>query len=133
MGFRTGAYATVWEVRGISDTMTRCRVSISKKNRTTGQYEQDFGGYITFIGSAAANKALKLKEKDRIKLGDVDVDNKYVKEKDITYTNFKVFSFDGPDEIDSQPRQQSSDTQSAIDAFVDNVGDGDINDEFLPY
>lgn len=133
MGFRTGAYATVWEVRGISDTMTRCRVSISKKNRTTGQYEQDFGGYITFIGSAAANKALKLKEKDRIKLGDVDVDNKYVKEKDITYTNFKVFSFDGPDEIDSQPRQQPADTQSAIDAFVDNVGDGDIDDEFLPY
>lgn len=133
MGFRTGAYATVWEVRGISDTMTRCRVSISKKNKTTGQYEQDFGGYITFIGSAAANKALKLKEKDRIKLGDVDVDNKYVKEKDITYTNFKVFSFDGPDEIDNQPRQQPADTQSAIDAFVDNVGDGDIDDEFLPY
>lgn len=133
MGFRTGAYATVWEVRGISDTMTRCRVSISKKNKTTGQYEQDFGGYITFIGSAAANKALKLKEKDRIKLGDVDVDNKYVKEKDITYTNFKVFSFDGPDEIDSQPRQQHSDTQSVIDAFVDSVGDGDIDDEFLPY
>lgn len=133
MGFRTGAYATVWEVRGISDTMTRCRISISKKNKTTGQYEQDFGGYITFIGSAAANKALKLKEKDRIKLGDVDVDNKYVKEKDITYTNFKVFSFDGPDEIDNQPRQQPADTQSAIDAFVNNVGDGDIDDEFLPY
>ena len=44
-----------------------------------------------------------------------------------------VLTFDGPDEIDSQPRQQPADTQSVIDAFVDNVGDGDIDDEFLPY
>lgn len=42
MGFRTGAYAKVWEVTPMSDTSTKVRMSVSRKNKQTGEYEQDF-------------------------------------------------------------------------------------------
>ena len=86
MGFRTGSYATIWSVESASDTRTKARISISRKNKQTGEYDTDFSGFVDFIGTAAAKKALMLKEKDRIRLGDVDVTNNYSKEKGITYT-----------------------------------------------
>lgn len=82
----------------VSDTLTKGRISINRKNKNTGEYEQDFGGFVSFIGTACASKALRLKEKDRIKLGDVDVSNRYDKEKKVTYTNFNVFSYQMADE-----------------------------------
>lgn len=81
MGFRTGAYAKVWEVTPMSDTSTKVRMSISRKNKQSGEYEQDFSGFVLAIGTAAAKKAASLKEGNRIKLGDVDVTTKYDKEK----------------------------------------------------
>ena len=39
MGFRTGAYAKVWEVTPMSDTSTKVRMSISRKNKQSGEYE----------------------------------------------------------------------------------------------
>lgn len=94
MGFRPGAYAKVWEVKPMSDTSTKIRMSVSRKDKKTGEYEQDFSGFVMAIGTAAAHKAAGLKEGDRIKLGDVDVSTKYDREKKVTYTNFKLFSFD---------------------------------------
>lgn len=94
MGFRTNAYATVWEIKPTSNTLTRGRISIDRKNKNTGEWEKEFSGYVAFIGTAAASKALNLKERDRIRLGDVDVSNHYDKEKNITYTDFKIFSFE---------------------------------------
>lgn len=85
MGFRTGAYAKVWEVTPMSDTSTKVRMSISRKNKQSGEYEQDFSGFVLAIGTAAAKKAASLKEGNRIKLGDVDVTTKYDKEKKVTY------------------------------------------------
>lgn len=81
MGFRTGAYAKVWEVTPMSDTSTKVRLSVSRKNKQTNEYEQDFSGFVLAIGTAAAKKAACLKEGERIKLGDVDVTTKYDKEK----------------------------------------------------
>ncbi len=94
MGFRTGAYAKVWEVAPVSNASTKVRLSISRKNKQTGEYEQDFSGFVMAIGSEVAQKAAGLKKGDKIKLGDVDVSNKYDKEKKVTYTSFKMFSFD---------------------------------------
>ena len=93
MGFRQNTYCTVWEVRPKSDTRTTLRISISRKNRNTDQYEQDFAGFVDCYGSACAKKAASLREKDRIRLGDVDVCNSYDKESGKTFTFFKVFSF----------------------------------------
>lgn len=93
MGFRTGAYATVWEVTPEREFSTKLRITISRKNKNTDEYEQDFSGYVTASGTGAAKKAAQLKERDRIRLGDVDVTNTYNKEKNTTYTNYKIFNF----------------------------------------
>lgn len=46
MGFRKDAYATIWEVKRITDTFVKARVSISRKNRDTGKYEPEFEDFI---------------------------------------------------------------------------------------
>ena len=123
MGFRTGAYAKVWEVTPMSDTSTKVRMSISRKNKQSGEYEQDFSGFVLAIGTAAAKKAASLKEGNRIKLGDVDVTTKYDKEKKVTYTNFKMFSFEPDGE---EPRDSSTEPQPTVD-------EGEIDDNRLPF
>lgn len=125
MGFRTGAYCTVWSVERVSDTFTKGRISINRKNKNTGEYEQDFGGFVSFIGSACAQKALKLKEKDRIKLGDVDVSNRYDKAKNVTYTNFNIFGFQMADEANNGVYQAGG----TPDVHVD---DGELSGD-LPF
>lgn len=122
MGFRKDAYCTVWEVTPKSDSLTQGRISISRKRRDTGEYETDFQGFVSFVGTAAANKALSLKEKDRIKLGDVDVTNKYDKEKNMTYTNYKIFGFEMADATDSSNSRTSM-----------NVEEGDVDESKLPF
>lgn len=130
MGFRTGSYATIWSVESASDTRTKARISISRKNKQTGEYDTDFSGFVDFIGTAAAKKALMLKEKDRIRLGDVDVTNNYNKEKGITYTNFKIFSFETQSEINGSGGggNPGYDTEPQK-----NVDSGEIDDSQLPF
>lgn len=125
MGFRTGAYAKVWEITPMSDTSTKLRISISRKNKQTGEYEQDFSGFVLCIGSAAARNALKLKEGARIKLGDCDVTTKYDAQKKITYTNFKLFSFEAEDSGGSTPQDNTA-PQPTVD-------EGEIDDSRLPF
>lgn len=128
MGFRNGAYATIWEVKQGKGNYTDVRLSISKKNKQTEQYETDFSGFVRFIGTAH-QKASSLKEKDRIKLGDCEVTNSYDKEKKVTYTNFAVFSFE---DINGSNSSASSNSQSkqSNDGFI-NIPDG--LDEELPF
>ncbi|MBP5462716.1 MAG: hypothetical protein J6Y20_11440 [Lachnospiraceae bacterium] len=123
MGFRKESYATVWEVEPVSDTMTKGRISISRKNKNTGEYETDFSGFVSFVGTASAKKASLLKEKDRIRLGDVDVTNRYDKKNGVTYTNFKVFSFEN---------QNENDSSDAVQKAIKVVDDGEV-EERLPF
>ena len=126
MGFRTGAYAKVWEVTSMSDTSTKLRISVSRKNKQTGEYEQDFSGFVLAIGTAAASKAARLKAGDRIKLGDVDVSTKYDKVKKVSYTNFKMFSFDVENGTSSSQGAASDNPQPTVD-------EGEIDDSRLPF
>lgn len=96
MGFRSGAYAKVWSVETVSDKVTRCRVSVSRKNQDGDGYTQQFSGFVSFLGTAAASKAAKLKESDTIRFNDVDVTTNYDKERNINYTNFICYDFDTP-------------------------------------
>lgn len=128
MGFRTDSYATVWSVEPVSDTKTKGRITISRKNRQTGEYEQDFSGFVDFIGTAAAKKAASLKERDRIKLKDIDVSTNFVQEKGVTYTNFKIFSFETQDEMNSTSPANTDTPQPKRP-----VDDGDIDDSRLPF
>ena len=125
MGFRSNAYATVWSVEPISDLNTKARISISKKNKNTGIYEEEFGGYVNFIGSAAASKAMSLKEKDRIRLGDVDLTTKYDKERKVTYYNPKIFSFETQTEFENVSTNVEN-AQSTVDS-------GEVDDSSLPF
>ncbi len=124
MGFRTGTYATVWSTETISDTVTKGRISISRKNKQTGEYETDFSGFVSFIGTAAARKASLLREKDRIKIEDCDAKTYYDKAKNVTYYNFYIFSFESPEDT-----KRASGSKS----YVDNpVEDSDQTDN-LPF
>lgn len=126
MGFRTGAHAKIWKVEPFSDTSTKLRISISRKNKQSGEYEQDFSGFVSAIGTAAAKKAACLKEGDKIKLGDVDVTTSYNKDKNITYTNYKIFSFEVDNSDSPAPKANNTEPQPAVDS-------GEVDDSRLPF
>lgn len=109
MGFHTGAHATVWEIQPQTDSRTIVRISISRKNKTTEQLEQDFSGFVAFVGTANASKAAKLKERDWIILGDTDVQRIFNKEQGREYIYYTCFGFEVQDKTrkgnySSEPR-----------------------------
>lgn len=131
MGFRKDSYATVWEVNPKTEVLTIIRISTSKKDKNTGTYEQDFSGFVACVGKNAAAAACKLHEKDRIKLGDVDVTTKYDKEKKITYTNFACFGFELADKSDSPSQPVQAVETPASEG--ENPNDGVIGGDNLPF
>lgn len=126
MGFRTNSFATVWSVERVSDTFTKGRISISRKNKDTGNYEQDFSGFVSFIGTACAQRALGLKERDRIKLTSIDVTTQFNKEKHVTYTNFNIYAFETADGGSGNSSNAKPASPSA------EQGDGELSDG-LPF
>ena len=110
MGFRQDArFVKVWEVEDKGNYHI-VSLSTSKKNKETDKYETDFSNkFVRFIGTAH-KLAADLKEGDVIKLGSCEVTNKYDKEKNTTYTNYLVYSFEKegdnfmniPDSIDEE-------------------------------
>lgn len=125
MSFRQNSYCVVWEIKQGTGNFTDVRLSSSKKNKQTGEYETDFSGFVRFIGGAH-QKAASLKEKDRIKLGDCEVTNRYDKEKKTTYTNFAVFDFEMANSGQQTPQQ----TQTSIAGFENIPSDVDTE---LPF
>lgn len=123
MGFRTGAYATVWDVLPKSDKVTQIRISTSKKPRGSDEYVQDFSGYCSCVGAELAKKASLLKKGDRIKLGDIDVNTTYESQTKKVYTNYTIFSFEKPGE---------EKVEESYDPVVTSVEDGDP-DEGIPF
>ena len=96
MGFRSGSYAAVFNVKKGSGNFYDVNITTSKKDRNTGTYNTDFRGFARFVGKAA-DVISKYNGKNgvpvcRIKLGDVEVTNSYNKEKNVTYTNYVVFT-----------------------------------------
>ena len=126
MGFRKGAYARIWEVKPVSDTFVRARITISKKNKETDQYEEEFGDYIAFVGSVAAKNAARLHKGDRIQIGDCDVRNRYDREKKAKYYNFQVYSFESANGSGSPAPHASAAPQPEVD-------DGEVDDSQLPF
>lgn len=123
MGFRNGAYATVWEAKSISETHTKLKISISRKDSRTDEYVNDFTGFVDCFGTAVAKKAALLQERSRIKLGECDVSTSYNKEKKIGYTNFKMFSFDDAEFSNNTQSQNTEDPSQSVD-----VDGGEVDD-----
>lgn len=126
MSFRNNAYATVWEITPKTATITSARISTSRKDKETDKYETDFSGFVSFLGTAAASKALSLKKEDRIKLLDVAVTSKYDKEQNKTYTNFNVFDFELATKGDFAQAPKTNSTEKEVDG-------GEVEAEDLPF
>lgn len=137
MGFRTGAFAKVWEIREVSPAITRVKMSVPRRNKDTGAFETDFSGYVSMIGSARA-KADKLRRGDRIRLGDVDVSTYYDRENNKDYTNFKCFSFEfaenytSPYSYDRASDSPPERKEAASSTPVDSTPVEDLDEE-LPF
>lgn len=101
MGFREGAFATVWEIDR-KDNFSKARISTSRKDKQKDEYVTDFSGFVTLVAEAH-KKADKIQNElvnstmCRIKLGSCDVSNKYDKETKREYVNFTLFDFDMAD------------------------------------
>lgn len=126
MGFRKGAYATIWEIKPISDTFVKARITISRKDKDTGKYEPEFEDYVAFSGSVAAKQALSLHEKDRIQIGDCDIRNKYIPEKKMKYYNFFIYSFDMAGGTTATVASDATSPQPQVDS-------GELDDSRLPF
>lgn len=126
MGFTSGAYAKVWKIDPVSDRMTKLQISISRKDKQTGEYETRFKGFAAVCGSAPAAKARKLSEGDVIKLDRVDVENHWDKEKQKEFTNFFIYSFD-PANFNNTPEKP----HKSVDEGPESSGDED--DKRLPF
>lgn len=117
MGVRTGAFATIWAVED-KGSFSNVRISTRRKVKGTDTYEQDFGGYVRFIGEAHT-KSSGLKEKDRIKIGEFEVTNQFNKEKNVTYTNVAIFTFESADSGKPAPNQAPKE-KPKVDEPVDD-------------
>lgn len=129
MGFRQNGFCSVWSTEvSKSGNTTRVRLSSSRKNKMTDQYEQDFSGFCTFIGKAH-EMAKNLKPKDRIKILECDVGTSYDKEKQKEYVNYKVFDFEMAD--GSAPG--GSGGSSKKQPFSVDDGEPDTGSDDLPF
>lgn len=78
MGFCTNAYAKIKEVVEKQPNYTVCKVTITKKNKLTNEYELQFAAHCRFVGNA--HKSVPMADQ-RIKITSCDVTNCY-KDKD---------------------------------------------------
>ena len=85
MAFRNNYFAKVWGVRD-----NRIRISTNYKDKE-GNFVQDFNGWVSLYGSAAKKE---IKAGDRIQLKSVGVTNRFDKEKEREYVNYKCFALE---------------------------------------
>lgn len=137
MGWRNGAYATVWAhkdkdgnsrvVDSISDRLTTARISISKKDKSTGEYRTEFSKFVKFAGSAAARKALSLREKDRIRLLEVEYYESRGKNEGEYYPNWMVYDFEIQDRDDDYTQSTASQMHTVDEGY------NEADDDRLPF
>ncbi len=123
MGLRSNGYCKVWDVTPKSDTVTSARVSCCRKNKMTNEYEQDFSGFLSFVGTVTASKAAALRKGELIRIKDFEVTTRYDAAKNTTYTNYTVFSFEDESDRDAEDLVEK----------VDSEQDKEPEESELPY
>ncbi len=95
MGFRNDAYAKIWKIaKPDGKKYAEVELSISRKNKETGQYETTFSSkFVRFLGTAYT-KIDSICEGDRIKISSCDVESWYNKESGKGGFTFLVFGFE---------------------------------------
>lgn len=108
--FANNSYVTIWDIKKVEPNYIDAQISTSRK--VNGTYEQDFGGIVRFVGEAKTVVENK-KPKDRVKILECGVSNKYNKEKKTTYWNLVVFKCeDANNNNTSQPAKKQETAES---------------------
>lgn len=124
MGFRNGAYATVWDIQPKSPKITVLRLSTSKKPRGSDEYVTDFSGFCACLGETVATAAKGLKVGDKIKLGEVETTSTYNKQTKENYVNYSIFSFERAESNQAKPQGNVDEPE------VPGIDDGEVGEEF---
>lgn len=130
MGFRQGAYAKVWKVED-KGNYSVAQISISKKNKETGEYSVEFqDGYVRLVGNAhEAIKNLQLADNGAtIQITSCDVTSKYDGEKQKTYINFTIFGFETPD-----GNNTSNSAKNTAKSSKATPANNDVDEDDLPF
>ena len=127
MAFRNGSKAKVWKLEP-HDNYTDAQISTSRRVRGSTVdnpvYENDFSGYVRFIGGAHEKiKAVPTESADGskllavIKLEDVACTKMWIKEKQKEYIGYQVFDFSFETQngqTQSRPQTPSADSFNYI-------------------
>jgi len=57
MALRDGCYAKIWSAKP-NKKIYSCNISVSRKDKETGEYKQEFSGFVNFSGDAAKKVAV---------------------------------------------------------------------------
>lgn len=109
--FSAGSFAKIWEIKEGKGNYTDVRISTSRKDKETGQYIQDFGGFARLVGKAH-EAADHLEEGDRFQIVKCGVENHYNKEKKITYYNFVIFEIEMDDSYPEKDETVADDEEN---------------------
>lgn len=126
MGFSAGKFAHIWKLENKGNYHV-AQMSTSKKNKETDQYETDWQNNFVRLVGTAHTQADNLDISKNVKIGSCEVTNKYDKEKNTTYTNYVIFSFE---DVNSNSSKTTAASKPKDTSFND-VPDGD--DEELPF
>ena len=129
MGFSSGNYAKIKEVVEKQTNYTVCKITITKKNKLTNEYELHFSAHCRFVGNA--HKSVPMADQ-RIKITSCDVTNCY-KDKDgnLQFTKnpqYVVFGYELQKSKDTQAPQQFNPYDNGI-----NFEDLSSSDSDLPF
>jgi hypothetical protein len=123
MAFRDGGYATVWDSRpGKTPGSQSVRISSQYRDRQTGEWKQDFSGWVSFRGEAGA-LAKNLPPKARIRLGECSVSSTWDRDTKENSYFFTVFTFTMADASPTKASSTSSTTSATSQAAVETIED----------
>ena len=129
MGYKNNCFCTAWENKATNKVINKyekyAEVQLSTSKKVDGQYKNDWSDKVRFVGKAFEKiKDIELAEKDKIKLLEVEVTNKYDKERKLTYTNYVCWDFeciDTPKQSAPQQPEVVGEITPLDDMFDDNL------------
>lgn len=130
MGLKVNGRAKVWE-KDVHEKYTDVKVTTSKKDKRTDEWETDFSRKVRFIGHAHT-KARDLNEKDSIIIKELEYTYKWDNEQKRAYDRVIVWDFDLADASNHADTSSMANEAKVIDADFLAVPDN-ADSEGLPF